>query len=509
VQKALLLEENEKLKAQNSELIQALRDQQRKVEDLEGQLAAALRRLYGPRSEKISPGQLEFEFMKEAEENAVEIPPHADEAPDDEETRPQGGRKRGHGRKPLPRDLPRRRIEHHPEDLHCHGCGAVMDRIGEEITEELEYVPASLFIQEHVRIKYACRKCQEGVRIAPLPSRPIEKGRPGPGLLAHVVVSKYGDHLPLNRQAGIFRREGLDLSRSTLCDWIAGAAELALPVYRELKRQVLASDVIQTDDTPVTLQLNSQKGGRKRCFLWVYRGISGPVLFDFTTSRSRAGPREFLGNYRGYLQADAYAGYNDLFKTGRIVEVGCWAHARRYFYEALGTSPDLASLFLGNIRRLYKLERSAKEQGLTEEAILDLRKRKAVPILNDLHEALQATKDVALPKSPLGKAVHYALSNWIALNRYTEDGRLPIDNNVAERCMRKVAVGRKNWLFTGSKEGGHRAAILYSLILSCQEAGVEPFAYLRDLFDRLPSHSVNRIAELTPAGWKAARQAMA
>lgn len=489
------------LKGQVTELSEALQSKERENQQLRERIAIMERRFYSPRSEKLSPGQLQLEFAEE--EEGEEVPPHVDEAPDDEDDRPKRAPRGRHGRKPLPGHLRRERVEIHPENTRCAGCGAAMAPIGEKVTEELEYVPASLFIREHARIQYACSRCQEGVTIAALPSRPVEKGRPGPGLLAHVVVSKYGDHLPLNRQAQIFKREGVSLSRSTLCDWIADAADLALPVYRELKQAVLRSPVIQTDDTYVTMQENGRKGKPKRCFLWVYRGGDGTTVMDFTTNRSRAGPMEVLKGYRGYLQADAYAGYHGVYATGRVVEVGCWAHARRHFYEALVSAPEIASVVLAGVRRLYQVEREAKEQELDAERIHALRQERSVPILDDLHEVLQAAKQLALPTSVLGKAVGYALGNWVALKRYTEDGRLDIDNNAAERAMRKVAVGRKNWMFTGSQAGGKRAAILYSLIRSCEEAGVEPFAYLRDLFERVATQPANRMAELMPAAWQA------
>lgn len=457
-----------------------------KVEDL-------LRRLYGRRSEKLANGQLDL--LGDA--------PVVEDVPDDEathETPPEKRRKARGGRKPLPQDLPRERVVHElPEDERtCVCCGETMQPFAEDVTEELEYIPAKLFVREHVRPKYACKSCQEGVVQAELPPRPIEKGRPGPGLLAHVLVSKYVDHLPLYRQSRIFDRFGIELARSTLCDWVAACVEELEPIVAELKHAVKSSKVVQADETPITvLQCHDEKK-RSRGWLWVYRGKGGETVFDFRPTRAGDGPREFLKDYEGYLQRDGYQGYANL--SPEIVGVGCWAHARRKFHEAKGSSPDEAGHALALIGKLYAIERKAKEATPTDRAAR--RRAEAMPVLDDFVARLDAWQQDALPRSPLGVAIGYAKAQWQTLVRYVEDGDLEIDNNAVERAIRGVAVGRKNWLFAGSYAGAKRAAVLYSLVESCKAQGVEPFAYFADVLARTATATAK---QLTPRAWKNAR----
>ncbi len=458
-----------------------------KVEDL-------LRRLYGASSEKLAKGQLTL--LGDA--------PEVEDVPDDEathETPPEKRRKARGGRKPLPKELERERVIHEvpEEERMCACCGETMEPFAEDVTEELEYIPAKLFVKEHVRPKYACKACQEGVVQADLPPRPIEKGRPGPGLLAHVLVSKYVDHLPLYRQSRIFDRFGIDLARSTLCDWVAVCVEEFEPIVAELRRAVLASKVVQADETPITVLQHHDKKKRSKGWLWVYRGKGGETVFDFRPSRARDGPREFLKDYEGYLQRDGYQGYRDL--SPEIVGVGCWAHARRKFHEAKESSPDEAGHALALIGKLYAIERKAKEAAAKDRG--RLRREEAAPVLDALAARLDAWQKDALPKSPLGQAVSYAKAQWSTLVRYVDDGDLEIDNNAVERAIRGVAVGRKNWLFAGSYAGGRRAAVLYSLVESCKAQGVEPFAYFADVLARTATASPK---DLTPRAWKEARQ---
>ena len=457
-----------------------------KVEDL-------LRRLYGASSEKLAKGQLDL--LGDA--------PELEDVPDDEathETPPEKRRKARGGRKPLPKDLPRERVVHEvpEEERACACCGETMEPFAEDVTEELEYVPAKLFVKEHVRPKYACKACQEGVKQAPLPPRPIEKGRPGPGLLAQVLVSKYVDHLPLYRQSRIFNRFGIDLARSTLCDWVAVCVEELEPIVAELRRTVLASRVVQADETPITVLQHHDKKKRSQGWLWVYRGKDGETVFDFRPTRARDGPRAFLENYGGYLQRDGYQGYGGL--SPEIVPVGCWAHARRKFHEAKASSPDEAGPALALIGKLYAIERNAKDLAPKDRAAR--RHAEATPVLDAFVVRLDAWQQDALPKSPLGQAVSYAKAQWSTLVRYVEDGDLAIDNNAVERSIRGVAIGRKNWLFAGSYEGAKRAAVLYSLIESCKAQGVEPFAYFADVLARTATASAR---QLTPRAWKTAR----
>jgi transposase len=486
-----------------TELLTELSAKQQLIDKLTHELALFRRYLYGRRSEQLDPAQLMLEFASwltalnapaaDAAEPAAPPPPTARPRP-------------GHGRKPLPGLLPRRRVEHAlPEaQCTCPECGARLVKIGEETSEQLDYQPASLFVTEHVRVKYACKACESHVVTTELPAQPIDKGRPGPGLLAQVITAKYADHVPLNRQVDIFARHGAELSRQTLCDWVAEGAALLAPLYRDLTASGLASKVIHTDDTPVPVQDRERRQTRDGR-LWVYVGDASPpdIVYDYTATRSRAGPLAFLGEFRGYLQADAYAGYDALYATGRVVEVGCWAHARRHFWEAKGADEARALLALGFIQQLYRVETEAK--GLDPAARSALRQAQAGPVLERFKRWLDEQADAVLPKSPIGEAVHYARAQWAALTRYVDDGDLTIDNNASERALRRVCTGRKNWLFCGSDEGGTRTAILYSIVATCKAHAIDVWAYLKNVLERIPTHPDRRRAELLPRNWQAAR----
>lgn len=505
--------EVETLREQMLVLERKLKATLRENEMLRERLARYLRRLFGPKSEKIDPAQLGLAFEEVLEivgaQPEAEANEHAREAADDEAgTTTQKVRRKGaHGRRPLPKDLPRIRVEYHPdeEDRACHSCKQALVRIGEETSEELDWQPATMTVTEHVRVKYACKGCQEGVVIGVLPPRPIEKGRPGSGLLAHVLVSKYADHLPLHRQEAIFERSGVELSRQTLCDWVAGCAQSLAPIVLAQKRSVLGSFVIHSDDTGVLCQENFRGAGKRKSFLWAYVGDRAEVVYDFTLSHGQEGPKSWLGDWSGYLQVDAYSGYNEVLASGAMVEVGCWAHARRKYFEALESNLERASRMLVLIGELYKIEREAKAHGLDAERRCVLRRERAPPILERIRVQIDEDRSRVLPKSSLGEAATYANNQWLALSRYLEDGRLSIDNMAAERAVRGIAVGRKNWLFAGSPKGGERAAVIYSLVETCKLQRIEPFAYLRDVLDRRPTHAPERMAELTPRLWKAAR----
>ncbi len=493
--------ERELLHGLIEELREQLRTSQRENERLRHQVDQLVHRLYGRKTERVDPNQVELDLGPVPERGSEDEVKNAPEA--DEEFESKGERKR-HGRRHLPKDLPRKRIVLEPDakDLICPCCQGKKRRIGSDITEELEYEPAVIYINEYERPKYACPRCEEGVVQAQLPARPIDKGRPGPGLLAHVVVSKYSEHLPLYRQETVFPRSGIEISRRTLCDWVRAVADLGEPIVRYMKEEaVLASRVIHSDDTKITVQDKDHPGGSRTGYLWVYGGDQGDLVYDFTPSRSRDGPLAFLGDYEGYLQADAYSGYDEVFRAGRVIEVGCWAHARRYFYEAVKTALEPATELLALIRCLYGVERAAKD--LDAEARREIRQKKSSPLLDQVEETLKDLSPKHLPKSPMGEAIGYAQRQWRALTRYIDDGDLAIDNNASERALRMVAVGRKNWLFAGSDAGGRRAAILYSLIGTCKRIAIDPFAYLRDMIARVSTHPMRRISELTPRGWKA------
>ncbi len=389
----------------------------------------------------------------------------------------------------------------------CPCCGEVRGEIGRETSEQLEYIPGTLKVIEHVRVKYACRACQEQVAIAAKPPQPIDKGLPGPGLLAHTVLSKYGDHLPLYRQEDILARHGVLIRRSTLCGWIAAAADVVQPLYGLMCQLLLSSRVIHTDDTPVKL-LDPLLGHARTARFWAYVGDrEHPYsVYDFTDSRQRDGPAKFLQGFTGYLQADAYGAYDGIYAGGQVVEVACWAHARRHWWEARTTDPRRAHHALGAITRLYQLE--SLLTNLADEERQAARQERAKPILTELREWLDEQRPAVLPKSPIGQATTYTLNQWAALVRYTENGGLAIDNNISERTVKIPAIGRKNWLFVASREGGRRAAILFSLVASCKANQVEPWAYLRDIFTRLPQLGDQPTPEaldpLLPDRWLAA-----
>jgi transposase len=469
------------------------------VDSLQHELGWYKRYLFGRRSEKLDPNQqMLFDLLGQAiERREAAVPAPVPKAPAQASHR--------NGRVPLPQHLPRERIEYHPseQDLQCPVCGQRKEPMGEEVTEQLDYVPASFIVRQHVRVKYACKKCQEGVVIADLPARPIEKGRPGEGLLAQVLTSKYCDHTPLHRQAMIYRRHGVEIHRSTLCDWVREGTTLLTPLVQEMHRQILLSSKIHTDDTGVPARNGSGKDIHKG-FLWAYIDIVKNVVFDYTPGHSRDGPLRFLGEYAGYVQADAYNGYDALFAKGQAIEVACWAHARRKFFDAQDTDPARATEMLVLIADLYQVEHRAQEEGLDPHQIQALRQRESKPILEVIGERLKWWVPQVLPKSPIGQAIGYAQGQWEALNRYLDDGILSIDNNLAERVLRMVAIGRKNWLFVGHDNGGHRAAIIYSLVASCKLCGIDPFAYLRDVLERISTHPASRIAELIPRNWNPA-----
>ena len=375
------------------------------------------------------------------------------------------------------------------------------DRIGEEVTRILEYVPSKLEVHEHVRPKYACRYCKDGVSSPPPPERPIARGIAGPGLIAQIVVSKFGDHLPLYRQEDIFARHGLHLSRSTLCDWVSAAADLFRPLYELQRRLMLQSAVLWTDDTPVTVLVGGEEGSRQGRF-WTYVGDDEHPysVYDFTMSRGRDGPQSFLRDFRGYLHADAYAGYDGVFlgSGSEIVEVACWAHAAQKVLRREDELSAQAHQVLDWVGQLYDIEDRARP--LTTPARRELRAVEAVPVLDRLDAYLVQLASHALPKSALAKAVTYARNQWNALRSYTRDGRLTIDNNTAERTLRHQAIGRKNWLFLGSMGAGPRAAVLNTILAGAKRHRIEPWAYVRELLLRLHSDD-ERLEDLLPDRW--------
>jgi transposase len=491
------------LKQMVFELLRALRQERRGREEIQARLDALLRRLYGPRPDPANPDQPTL-----FPEDDVAAPPPAPPPPDEEKTSKRGQSK-PHGRQRPARNLRReeKRYELTAAERLCPDCGHERQQIGVEITEQYEYKPAEIFVVEHQQVKYACKCCEAQVALAAKPPQLIEKGLPGPGLLAVIVTDKYLDHLPLYRTEDRFARLGVSLSRSTMCDWMAACAERLTPLWQLLKAHVLRSKVLHTDDTTVPVRDESRsklRYGR----LWDYIGdIDHPgVVFDYTTTHIRDGPAAFLKGFQGFLQADAYGGYDGIYtgSDGKIVEVGCWAHGRNKFKEAQSTDPERVLAAKAWIRKLYDVEDEAKELSSAER--LRLRQEKSVPLLGSFHKWLLAQKPLVLPKSPIAAAINYLLNQWEALNRYTTDGDLHIDNNISERTLKLVGLGRRNWLFVGSDAGGKTAAVLFSFTATCKHLGINAFAYLRDVLERLPTHPAERLEELLPHRWQAAQQ---
>jgi transposase len=501
------------LKRMIVELLATLQQTQRNNEQLRQRLDQLLRRLYGPRAEKFDPNQ-PFFF---ADAPNAPAPPDAT-LPPAAAANGAAAKKNGHGRRRLPDDLPRVPCVHDLSETErlCPDCGGARIKIGEEASEQLDYVPASLFVRQHVRSTYACRQCEGQLVTASLPAQPIAKGLPGPGLLAQIITSKFGDYLPLYRLERIFARHGLELPRSTTCDWMAACAALLGPLYDLMVERVRQSRVLHTDDTVLPVQ-DATRERTRQGRLWVYVGDRDHActVFDYTPNHTRDGPQQWLAGFQGYLQADAFGGYDGIYLAsgGTIVEAACNAHARRKFYEARTTEPARAHAALAWYRQLYAIEKEAAAQ-IEAEALdaaradalrLRWRQEQALPLWTDFHAWLVQQRREVLPKSPFGQAIRYALGNWEALVRHTQQGFLAIDNNVAEREMKCVAIGRKNFLFVGSDQGGRTAAVLFSMIASCRRHQLDPFVYLRDALDRLAPGALSpeQLAALLPGHWQA------
>lgn len=560
-----LPDDPETLKGMIRELLAALHDKDRKLEGVQHRLDQLLRRLYGPKSERFRPDQPGL-FDELLGADSEPTPPAADEPPTDEPATPR--RKKGHGRRRLSADLERKRQVHDLPEVEkvCPCCHEPRVRIGEETSEQLDFEPAKVFVWLHVRLKYACPSClakacaaakpetagapsepivvepptaQPGVDTAatataaesnsplepvaaapvdplslivtaPKPAQPIDKGLPGPGLLSYVITSKYADHLPLYRQEAILARHGVELSRSTLCGWMAAAANLLTPLYALMLSQVLKSRVVQTDETRLPVQdpnLDKTKSGR----LWVFHGDRDYPLtvYDYTPTKARDGPATILKDFTGFLQADAANVFDGVYLPGSITEVGCWAHGRRYFHEARDSDAAHSAEALVRIRVFYAIEDEADDEiakakltGAVADAVrLRLRQEKTAPKLKEFAAWMEETAKIVLPKSSMGHAIAYVQRQWPALLRFTEHGFLNIDNNAAERALRAVAIGRKNYLFAGSDAGGKTAAVLYTMTQSCKRHGIDPFAYLRDALTRLPVLAPERLPELFPHVW--------
>jgi transposase len=475
---------------------------------VEATTAALLKRFYGPKNETFDPRQLLL-FGERIDQLPLDEIKLKEETGEEVVTR-RVQKKHKHGRNPLPDHLPRIEIEHDLSETEklCPCCGELRCRIGQEISEQLEYLPASFKVLRHIRPKYACRACDAAgenpnITVQPKPPQPIDKGLAGPGLLAYVAVSKFGDHLPLYRLENIFARQQVHVARSTMCAWLAAGAKLLEPLLELMIARVKQSRVIHTDDTRVPIQ----SPGEKKCRngrLWTYIGDGDHpyIVFDYTPDRSRAGPQTWLGDYRGYLQADAYGAYDGIYAPGHVHEVACWAHARRKFFDALETDRQRAGQMLLLVRELYAVEDRAKE--LAEAQRLALRQAHSVPVLNKIEAWLteQSANAEVLPRGPLGQAITYAQNQWQALCRYTTQGFLNIDNNAAERALKRVAIGRKNWLFAGHDAAGRTAAIWYSFLASAERHKIDPQHYLTSLLAQIPTTAPANLPRLLPDAWR-------
>lgn len=508
----LLPNDPQLLKQMIAELMVELSKKDGRIEQLQHRMDLLLRRLYGASSEKFDPRQASlFETTPSEPAAAATTESAADDSPASEPDPSRAGSSRpGHGRRKLPDTLKTVEVIHDLTDTEIAAMGGAENLvcIGQEETEQIEWEPSCLYRILHIQKKYA-RKVQlpesglalseKNVILARKPPQPIEGGLPGPNLLAQLATCKFMDHIPLYRFERISERSGWKIPRSTTCDWLAQAARLLTPLYQQMKEQLLRSRVIHLDDTPVNMQ-DPETGQLSRAFFWTYVGDEEhpQVVIDFRTDRSRAGPRDFLGNFTGTLQGDAYAGYASLLQesAGRISLAGCWAHARRKFDEAKKVDRLRSEVALLRIGELYRIERELRERCSGEwkeiawsercQLIASERSARSLPILLELRSWLEEQVPQVNPQHPWRRAAEYTLSEWKCLVAFARDGTLDIDNNVAERSLRGIALGRKNWLFVGSEQGGHTAALYFSLMATCQRRGTEPFAYLARVFRELP-----------------------
>ncbi|WP_226662950.1 IS66 family transposase [Microbulbifer aggregans] len=482
------------LLAESAENKKLIHNQQLLNDKLKHELAVLKRHSFGKSSEALNVHQASLlDELIQADIAAVEMELcHADTRTKPEKRQPK--------RSPLPPELPRQIIEHEPDNTQCD-CGCQLQRIGEDISEKLDYTPGTFTVERHIRGKWACKRC-ERITQAPVPLQIIDKGIPTSGLLAHLLIAKYADHLPLYRQEKIFARAGLAISRSTLAEWVGRCGVALQPLVDALREELLQQPVLHADETPVPM-LDPGKKKTHRAYIWAYCSTSAAtvkaVVYDFAETRAGANARRFLEGRQGKLVCDDYSGYKAGFTNG-ITEIGCMAHARRKFYDLhLANKSQIAEQALQQIQRLYDIEREAK--ALTAEARKQLRREQSTPILERLHQWLMLHRQKVPNGSATAKAIDYSLKRWQALTHYCDDGNVPIDNNHVENQIRPWALGRSNWLFAGSLRSGQRAAAIMSLIQSAKLNGHDPYAYLKDVMQRLPMQRASAISELLPHNW--------
>ena len=507
-------EENKQLKEQIQNLEALVESLQSTILKQQHQLEGLIKRLYGRSSEKLDPNQLIMqELILEADKNNTAS--KADEPLINTTTTVAAHERNHHGRQRLPEHL--KRVEHlldvKEKDKRCN-CGKALVHIGDDITERLDYQPSSLLVNSYVRPKYACgdSRCDGcGVKQHPTPEGPIERCEADAGLLAYVITEKFEYHTPLYRIEEKLKREGVNISRQTMADWMAGSALGATPIYDLIRKNILEHDLVCNDDTPVGMRDGPNKG-IQTARMWATVGGENfkYTLYNFTTNRCKEGPLEFFKDFQGFFMSDAYAGYSGLGKsptaeettTHIVTHLACWAHARRYFKDAETTSPRAAAEVLLLIANLYHVETQAKLLSPQERHALRL--KESTVILGKIKMKLEEHLPGHLPQSPMRQAINYTLGLWKELNVYLQDGRLPIDNNLAENAIRGIALGRKNWLFVGSEKGGHTAAVLMTIVATCRKNNINTWAYLKDVLQRIQSHPISRLEELLPDQWQKA-----
>jgi transposase len=511
--KALVLAREAVLRERDSDLEQLrgtvltlqknLSDTALEIEHLKLWIAKLQRMQFGRTSEKIDRQIEQLELRLEdlhADDGAVAV---ASPTP----RRTEGGKSTG--RQPLPDHLPRHDIVHQPVEEACPQCGGVLADLGEDVAEQLEYVPGHWRVIRHRRPKKACTCCDCIVQ-APAPSRPIDRGMPGPGLLAHILVAKFCDHLPLYRQSIIYARDGVELSRSTLADWVGQCSALVRPLVETIRQYVMSAKKIHTDDTPVPV-LEPGNGKTRTARIWTYVRDDRPSGSDdapaawFAYSPNRAGehPQAHLRGFKGILQADAFAGYDAIYEAGTVREAGCMAHARRKFHDLfVARKNEVNTEALRQIGELYAIE--AEIRGKPPDERWRVRQERTRPLMDDFELWLRSTLSMVSQKADTAQAINYSLNQWQALTLFIDDGTVEIDNNAAERALRAVALGRKNFLHFGSDSGGERGAAIYTLVATAKLNGLDPEAYLRHVLSRIADHPVNRVSELLP--WAVADQ---
>lgn len=496
----LLIKQNQKLSTELDCLEKLFSDLQAKYQLTKYDLDYLKRQLYGRKSERFiaqDPGQLTLEL----EQMAEALQEQGTEKVEYERKKAKSEKKPGHGRMLLPSHLRREETIIEPEDLP-EGS----KKIGEEVTEILEYQEAEIYVKKFTRPKYALPE-ETGITVGSLPSLPIPKGNAGPSLLSHILIGKYVDHLPLYRQVQQFKRLGVEISDKTVGGWVAASCDLLTPLYKRLMCRVQQSNYLQADETPIKVLDKSKKGDTHKGYYWVYYSpLDKLVCFQYRKGRGREGPKEFLKNFQGVIQADGWQVYDNFEKREGIKLLGCMAHARRKFDESKENDRARAEYILTEIQELYKTERKANKQGLDHEARKSMRLEKSLPVMKRMKKWLMENAPIkgskVLPQSKIGKAISYTLGMWYRLDRYLEDGKYEIDNNWVENSIRPIALGRKNYLFAGSHDAAQRAAMIYSLIATCKKNNVEPSAWLTDVLTRIQDHPINKIEKLLPGNWK-------